>query len=295
MNMTQITRPKYFFPGKSAAQICDSAPPDPLGQTVAHVGTPSRIGAVGQASAALKGLIVDTDAYVLEQSATSPLGSGVLVEFIPNPIPDRYQTGMPKSGWKWHEFDAGNGETGFIGWPEGEPIGPENFERRTITDGLTVPDDLGNNWAVPVARSRTSEFGKLPTRWKMTKGGLETVIAKDSESIWQFGGDVLAYLRAVNAWQLDGITPAQEWADPWAFHATLRILGVNYHVGESEMILLEALDVGIASVDFVAAVLQSFTDFRAYYEYHVQKKTREAAPTTAATSNSVLGEMAESH
>src|SRR5690349_2985569 len=133
--MHQVTRPKYFFPGKCAAQICDSAPPDPLGQTVAHVGTPSRIGGVGQASAALKGLIIDTDAYALEQSATSPLGSGVLVEFIPNPIPDRYQTGMPKTGWGWHKFKDEQGDIAYIGWPEGEPTGPENFERKEMYDG----------------------------------------------------------------------------------------------------------------------------------------------------------------
>jgi len=288
----QLTRPKYFFPGKSTAEIIVGHVESPFGQTTANVGVPSKIGPVGQASAALEGLIVNQDVYALGISAGGTMGAGVLVEFIPNPIPDRYQTGMPSSGWNWHRFKLDDGGHAFIGWPEGEPIGPENFERATMIGGAAVADDNGDSWSVPVARSRGNELGRLPTRWVMTEDGLTSKVTKEMQPLWEFGGEVMNYLRALNAFQLDAVPPPETWKDPWAFHAALRVLGVQYHIGQAEMVLLDAIDSGIMTINFVAAVLHGFTDYQAYIEYHFQKKTREAAATSDALSNSSTGEAA---
>jgi hypothetical protein len=288
----QLTRPKYFFPGRAPSEIVVGPIEEAFGQTTTAVGLASKIGKCGQATAALEGLVVNRDVYAMSMPATAPMGCGTLVEFIPNPIPNGYQTGMPSSGWNWHRFKMDDGGHAFIGWPEDEPIGPENFERETMISGAIVSDDNGDSWSIPVARARDSELGKLPTRWVMTEDGLTSKVTKEMKPIWEFGGEVMAYLRALNAFQLDQVPPPETWKDPWAFHAALRVLGVQYHIGQAEMVLLDAIESGIMSINFVAAILHGFTDYQAYIEYHYQKKTREAATASGDSSNSSSGEQA---
>jgi hypothetical protein len=270
-----VIRPKYFFPSCTPAELLT---------------VEAKIADVGQANPALGGLLSMTDVDLIPISANGPLGAGTLIEFIPNPLPNGHQSGFPKSGWAWHEFEGG-GRTALIGYPEEAEIGPECFERAQMFEGAIVNDEVNRAWSIPIARAAENPFGNLPTRWVMTKEGLQTKVTKNATGIWEFGGEVLDYLRAINAWRCEGLPPPDAWKDPWAFDAALRLLGINYHLGAAELVLLDAMECGIMSVTFVATVLHAHTDFQAYLEYRLQKKTLEARDTIAALSNSNSGEQ----
>lgn len=283
----QVTRPKYFFPGLSPQQLSAKG----------------KVGPVGQASAALEGLIVNSEVYLLGQQATGPKGAGTLIEFIPNPIPNGYQTGMPSEGWVWFEFDAGEERIGLIGWPEGEEIGPENFARESdkLIEGHEATDVQGRHWIIPIARQRINPFGKLPTCWKPTKAGLKEFIARKAETIWNFAGECFDYLRAVNHAAIYDSPLEAKWHDPYGIEAAIRAIGINHHFGYAEMLLLDGLGCNPLERDFAVECLQCLVGYQGLLDYHEQKKNRDQAQqqrqelldSTADSPSLPSGELAE--
>jgi hypothetical protein len=311
-----VYRPKYYFPGKTPEhfQTGPSVRPGvgPYGQTQIDAGGPSRIGPVGQASAALEGLIVNQDAWLISVTASGcSLGPGTLIEFIPNPIPDGHQSGYVEGSHEWFEFDAG-GFPGLIGWPkecDASLIEPEFFCRLKRLGGEMIVDPLGKSWLVPVARHKALTFGELPTRWVATSKGYAERIAHEAKSIWEFGGEVFDFLKALGLHAIFGVALDPKWKDPYLIDSAVRVLGINYHFGQAELILLEALGKNPMETEFATEVLHAFTGMDAVREYAEQKKTRDrlevelaaerqkkaipSAPDSsspAESSNSALGE-----
>ena len=214
-------------------------------------------------------------------------GAGTVVSAMPAGRPE---VGYYPNRQEWHEarVGAGEGRPVWIGWPKGQPPGPEDLARREMMGGHAVTLSDGRRWLVPVARLVTGD-SPLPRRLvrgddgQWTPGDVSGPLAGLFAAACRWWEALTSYAEAAFA----GGPGAPEGTDPGSpggggetmtaitlqdeCETAVMALAVNYRLSAVEVNLLGLLDERTE-----AEVLMALCDWPAVLE--MSKKAASAGP-----------------
>jgi hypothetical protein len=211
---------------------------------------------------------------------------GIHCQFGPGAMLDPFPTegerpsfGFPPGNedWAWLEFPW-RGKVARIGFRPSTPPTPESLRRREQIAGYYVEDAHGRQWIIPVARDRSSIYGKLPSflvpgdgeEWGRKLDGRYQWLWELSKQVWEC---LDCFYHRTNR---------PEFAFPWLPRQIARILGVNYRIGSLELKALSAMDRDLLTDGFCANAAESLIDMQAIDAYFKQK-SQDSAPDQKKT------------
>lgn len=179
---------------------------------------------------------------------------------------------MPqKQTWR-----KGIGGEFWIGATNDDPPSPQDLARRSGVTGLSLTDQSGRYWVIPVARMPEREFGFLPTSFTFDSGG--KAIAKvrgDCERLWQIAGQFFSL------WTNDEI---DSLPDEEAIDLLIEIMATNYRAGKSEINLLTEMTGDVIDSEFMIVSTKAVCGFFAFEGGKKKEKTTEKTAANRSSS-----------
>lgn len=175
----------------------------------------------------------------------------------------------------------------YAGYIKVEPPTSYDLERLSVSRGLVVNDQHGFPWTVPIARSPQDLYGLLPKEYTFdSEGAPEGRVQPTHTWLWELAGELRDYFVREGDEQYE--TPSHKWL----ITSVLRVLGVHYRLGPTEINLLADLGRNPLSDEFAINVAAATVHYDIYVE--AKKKAPESAAVLAeSSSSSPPGEEAE--
>jgi len=151
----------------------------------------------------------------------------------------------------WSQREVGGA---WLGYDATSPPTPHHLERFATIPGVTLHDDHGHDWTIPLARSPGpgGQFGALPQTFKVYRGrpSVGTVKA-DYRSLWDLSGEVWDYFNRSDF----------KSSPDWAMRTAATILAANYRIGFDELNALEDCGRGVLTQLNAQLILQACIHF----------------------------------
>lgn len=191
----------------------------------------------------------------------------------------------------WHAVEAPEGHKRaekklplrWIGWANESAPTPADLERKRLVAGAHIIDDVGLQWLVPIARSITAKYGRLPCDFRFDANGKPVLKLKPSYAgLWEASSVALEFFASQG--QIENTMELVSIA--------IAALSTNYRLGMCEVNALgEGGLIGLDS-EKIVAILRALVDWDAW-EAALQKKTAESS-SSPNDSNSTPGAAADS-
>ena len=155
----------------------------------------------------------------------------------------------------------------WIGVLKNELPRPEDLERFEVIYGGLVTDRQHLEWIVPVCRAVSDgmPFGTLPQSYTFDANGQpQPQLDSSFKWLWQLSGEVQ-----------DDYRPGQKERDfNWLVKTAMKLLAVNYRIGQHELNLLHELGRPVLSNNTVGRIAQ------ASYGWEVLQEAKKNSPDT---------------
>lgn len=182
---------------------------------------------------------------------------------------------------------------------------PLHLERNRKVPGLTVTDDSGREWMIPVARSRNDKYGFLPQYYEFNDltNAVESQLKPEQRPLWDLGNELWNWYNAESEAKSQAANDSPTKDDPdrsgterperpdfnWLARQALALLQVNYRIGAAELRMLRRLSGPVLAQETIFGVTQTAIGFDLIDEY-TKKKPAESTPVVPSGSNSNPGE-----
>lgn len=150
------------------------------------------------------------------------------------------------------------GKLAWIGWFKAEPPVNYDLERFQVVGGYKISDPHNYEWQIPVALSPrpTFAYGTLPQSYVFdAQGEPSGVLDPEYTWLWELGAELREWYRRGDAGE-------DRQPIAWLIKQAVRILQVNYRVGQAELTTLHQLGRGVLSQEVVHAICQAIFDFK---------------------------------
>lgn len=254
----------YFFPGRTAADLQDG---EKRREILVAAGLWEQLGDIS---------VFPQQASLSEtKKASGPWNrEGVML------APVGKHTGTPRlTSVNYEEqvwLPCGDGSLAWIGWDKSALPSPYGLERPQIVHGFLLVDDLTQQWAVPLARSPDPEnaTGFLMKTYRFANGKPVGTIVKSQEWLWELSGQI-------RQWYMQTGHPDQLPWD-WLVKAAVKLIGVNYRVGEHEINALAECGANLLTDETINKTCRASFGFEVLEA--AKKKEEEIPPSGSAES-----------